>query len=48
MAVDIHTAASKIEELPLSSSSNISGTTDVTHRNAMIIRPTSLLVKRKN
>ncbi len=41
MAIDKHMAASKIEEIPLSSRSNISDTTDATHGNAMIARPIS-------
>lgn len=41
MAVDIHIAASKIEEIPLSSRSNMSDTTDATHGNTMIARPIS-------
>jgi len=36
MAVDIHISASKIEEIPLSSQSNISDATDATHGNTMI------------
>ena len=36
MAVDIHVSASKIEDIPLSSQSNISDATDATHGNTMI------------
>jgi hypothetical protein len=36
MAVDIHISASKIEDIPLSSQSNISDATDATHGNTMI------------
>ena len=36
MAVDIHISGSKIEDMPLSSQSNISDATDATHGNTMI------------
>ena len=41
LAVDMHIAESKIEEIPLSSRSNISDSTDATHGKAMTARSIS-------